>query len=202
LRRLLGATFGGVLGSDRLPTSTAYASGQRQFCGSHFTSNLLSAQELAKTASAKRFCREALALQRRLFRLWHRFRDDPPVRGGPITRQQLIAKAGRIEKAFFALGLRYVNTIQGDVSNLARAMVLHTESFLTFIYEDGVDPTNNASERAALRHAVQGRAFCAHRRGGRASVCFRAIVRRAAEQKMLCLMPIPRLPARKLDHSA
>ena len=87
LRRLLGATFDGVLGSDRLPTYTTYASSQRQFCWAHFTRNLLSAQELAKTAAAKRFCREALTLQRRLFRLWHRFRGDPTVRGAPITRQ-------------------------------------------------------------------------------------------------------------------
>jgi len=156
LRGLLGATFGGVLGSDRLRTYTTYPSGQRQFCWAHFTRNLLSAQELATTTSAKRFCREALALQQRLFRLWHRFRGDPRTRDGPITRQQLIAKAGRVEKAFFALGLHYVNATQDDVSNLARALVLHTESFFTFIYEDGVDPTNNRAERA-LRHAVQWR---------------------------------------------
>ena len=77
LRRLLGATFAGILGSDRLLTYTTYAASQRQYCWSHVTRNLLSAQELAKTAAGKRFCREALALQRRLFRLWHRFRGDP-----------------------------------------------------------------------------------------------------------------------------
>jgi len=53
LRRLLGVTFGGVLGSDRLPTYTKYASGQRQFCWAHFTRNLLSAQELAQTAAGE-----------------------------------------------------------------------------------------------------------------------------------------------------
>jgi len=156
LRRLLGATFGGILGSDRLPTYTTYTPGQRQFCWSHLTRNLLSAQELAKTASAKRFCQEALALQRRLFRLWHRFHGDLRVRGGPITRQQLIAKARPIEKAFFALGFHYVNAAQDEVCNLARAMVLQTEHFFTFIYEDGVEPTNNIAERA-LRHPVQWR---------------------------------------------
>lgn len=41
LRRMLGATFGGVLGSDRLPTYTTYASNRRQFCWAHFTRNLL-----------------------------------------------------------------------------------------------------------------------------------------------------------------
>src|SRR6266545_1085855 len=82
LRRLLGATFAGVLGSDRLPAYLSYAASQRQFCWSHVTRNLLSAQELARTAAGKRFCRETLALQRRLFRIWHRFRGDPRVRGG------------------------------------------------------------------------------------------------------------------------
>ncbi len=156
LRRLLGASFAGVLGSDRLPTYMKYASGQRQFCWAHFTRNLLSAQELAKTATAKRFCREALALQRRLFRLWHRFRSDRSVRGAPITRQELIAKALPIEKKFFALAERSVNAADNDVCNLARALFIHHQHFFTFVHEDGVEPTNNAAERA-LRTAVQWR---------------------------------------------
>ena len=156
LRRLLGPTFPGILGSDRLPSYLTYTAHQRQFCWSHFTRNLLSAQELAKTAPAKRFCREALTLQRRLFRLWHRYRGDPHTRGGPITRDQLIAKALPIEKAFFALGERYVNAAAADVSNLARALFIHHPHFFTFVHEDGVEPTNNVSERA-LRTAVQWR---------------------------------------------
>ena len=156
LRRLLGATFGGILGSDRLPTYLTYASGQRQLCWSHVTRNLLSAQELAKTPTAKRFCREALTLQRRLFRLWHRYRGDPHVRGGPITRDQLITKALPIEKQFFALAEGHINNPPSDVRNLARALFVHHPHFFTFVHEDGVEPTNNAAERA-LRTAVQWR---------------------------------------------
>jgi transposase len=156
LRRLLGATFAGILGSDRLLTYTTYAASQRQFCWSHVIRNLLSAEELARTAAGKRFCREALALQRRLFRLWHRFRGDPRVRGGPITREQLITKARPLEKAFFALAERSVNVADIDASNLARALFEHHPNFFTFVHEEGVEPTNNVSERA-LRHAVQWR---------------------------------------------
>jgi hypothetical protein len=156
LRRLLGATFSGVLGSDRLPTYIKYAAAQQQFCWAHFTRNLLSAQELAQTVAAKRFCREALALQKRLFRLWHRFRGDPHARGTPLTRAQLIAKAFPIEKKFFALGERYVNAADNDVHNLARALFVHNQHFFTFIHEESVEPTNNAAERA-LRTAVQWR---------------------------------------------
>jgi len=156
LHRLLGPTFAGILGSDRLPSYLSYAADQRQFCWSHFTRNLLSAQELAKTPAAKRFCREALALQKRLFRLWHRFRGDPHARGAPLTRQQLITKVLPIEKKFFALAGRSVNATNDDVRNLARALFLHLPHFFTFVYEEGVEPTNNAAERA-LRTAVQWR---------------------------------------------
>jgi transposase len=156
LRRLLGVTFDGVLSSDRLPTYTKYTAVRRQFCWAHFTRNLLSAQELATTAAAKRFCREALMLQRRLFRLWHRFRGDLAVRGAPLTRAALIAKALPLEKQFFALAEQYVNTSDADVGNLARALFVHHQHFFTFIHEDGVAPTNNTAERA-LRTAVQWR---------------------------------------------
>ena len=149
LQRLLGAAFPGILGSDRLPAYLSYAAAQRQFCWSHFTRNLLSAQELATTVAAKRFCREALALQRQLFRLWHRFRGDPRTRGAPLTRAQLIAKALPIERKFFALAERYVNAADADVSNLARALFLHHPHFFTFVHEEGVAPTNNASTAAS-----------------------------------------------------
>jgi transposase len=156
LQGLLGPRFAGILGSDRLPTYLKYASNQRQLCWAHLTRNVLSVQELATSAAAKRFCREALTLQRRLFRLWHRYHGDPRVRGGPITRTQLIAKALPVEKAFFSLGQRYVNAADTDVSNLARALFVHHPHFFTFVHEHGVEPTNNLAERA-LRPAVQWR---------------------------------------------
>ena len=156
LTRLLGPAFAGVLGSDWLQTYLTYAAGRRQLCWAHFTRNLKSAHELATTASARRFCLEALALQARLFRLWRRFRGDPPARGTPLTRVQLIAKTLPVEKQFFALAERHVNAADADVSNLARALCVHHEPFFTFLHEPGVEPTNNAAERA-IRPAVQWR---------------------------------------------
>lgn len=156
LQTVLGATFAGILGSDRLPSYLKYVVGQRQFCWAHVTRNLLSALDLATTPSAKRFCREALALDRRLFRLWHRFRGDPAARGAPLTRAQLIDKVLPIEKRLFALGEWYLNARNDDVRNLATAFFVHHHHFFTFVHEEGVDPTNNSAERA-LRTAVQWR---------------------------------------------
>ena len=156
LKSVLGETFDGILGSDRLPAYLKYVVGQRQFCWAHVTRNLLSALDLAATPTARRFCREALALDRRLFRLWHRFRGDPGARGSPLTRAQLIAKVMPIEKRLFALGERHFDAANADVRNLAHAFFVHNQHFFTFVHEDGVAPTNNAAERA-LRTAVQWR---------------------------------------------
>ena len=156
LKAVLGETFAGILGSDRLPSYLKYVVSQRQFCWAHLTRNLLSALDLATTPSAKRFCREALALDRRLFRLWHRFRGDPSARGAPLTRAQLIDKALPIEQRLFALGERYLNAANNDVRNLATAFFVHNQHLFTFVHEEGVEPTNNAAERA-LRTAVQWR---------------------------------------------
>jgi transposase len=156
LKTVLGETFAGVLGSDRLPAYLKYVVGQRQLCWAHVTRNLLSALDLATTPSAKRFCREALALERRLFRLWHRFRGDPEARGAPLTRAQLIDKVLPIEQGLFRLGERHLDAPNKDVRNLASALFVHNEHFFTFVHVDGVDPTNNVSERA-LRTAVQWR---------------------------------------------
>jgi transposase len=186
LHRLLGPAFAGILGSDRLPSYLTYAVDQRQFCWSHFTRNLLSAQELAKTPAATRCCRDALALQKRLFRLWHRFRGDPHARGAPLTRQQLITKVLPIEKKFFALAGRHVNAANNDVRNLARALFLHLPHFFTFVYEDGVEPTNNAAERA-LRTAVQWRKimFGTRSENGEAAVARLLTVTRTCQLQQL-----------------
>ena len=156
LQVVLGATFAGILGSDRLPAYLKYVVGQRQLCWAHVSRNLLSALDFATTPAAKRFCREALALDRRIFRLWHRFRGDPAARGSPLTRAELIAKVLPIEKRLFALGERYLDAANADVRNLAHAFFVHNQHFFTFVHEEGVEPTNNAAERA-LRTAVQWR---------------------------------------------
>jgi transposase len=156
LAQLLGEVFAGILCSDRCPTYLKYHKGEGQFCWAHFKRNILGIQEIGKTTDAERFCRDALALHARLFRLWHRYRDGPGVRYGPITREQLIAKSIPLEKKFFALADRYVDSRDKDVRNLALALLKHFEKFFAFLRHEGVEPTNNSAERA-LRCAVQWR---------------------------------------------
>ena len=156
LVQLLGEVFAGILCSDRCPTYVKYHKGEGQFCWAHFKRNILGVLEIAKTTEAEKFCRDALALHARLFRLWHRFRAGPGVRYGPITREELIAKSIPLEKKFFALADRYVESQDKDVRNLALALLKHFEKFFAFLRSEGVEPTNNSAERA-LRCAVQWR---------------------------------------------
>ena len=156
LVQLLGAVFAGILCSDRCPLYVKYHKGEAQFCWAHFKRNILGVMEVGKTTDAERFCRDALALHARLFRLWHRFRGGPEVRYGPVTRQQLVDKSIPLEKKFFALAARYLDSGDKDVRNLATALFQHFERFFTFLRAEGVEPTNNAAERA-LRCAVQWR---------------------------------------------
>ncbi len=156
LVRLLGAAFAGVLCSDRYVAYLKYHKGSGQLCWAHFKRNVLGVLEIAKTTDAEKFCRDLLALHARLFRLWHRFRDGPGARYGPIDRQQLILKSIPLEKKFFELADRYADSRDKDVRNLATALLMHFEKFFTFLDQEGVEPTNNSVERA-LRCAVQWR---------------------------------------------
>jgi len=156
LVQLLGAVFAGILCSDRCPLYTKYHKGTAQFCWAHFKRNILGVQELAKTSDAERFCRDALALHARLFRLWHRFRAGPDAKYGPLTRQQLIDRSIPIQKKFFALAERHLDIEDCGVRNLAQALFVHLPKFFAFVEHAAVEPTNNSVERA-LRCAVQWR---------------------------------------------
>ena len=156
LVQLLGAVFAGILCSDRCPSYTAYHQGEAQFCWAHFKRNILGAPEMAKTTDAERFCRDALALHARLFRLWHRFQAGPDTRYPIADRQELILRSLPLQKKFFTLGERYLDCKDNDVRNLATALYVHCGEFFVFLEKDGVEPTNNAAERA-LRCAVQWR---------------------------------------------
>lgn len=180
---LLGKVFNGIIGSDRCPSYAKYHQGKLQYCWAHFKRNILGALELAKTTEAERFCRDALALHARLFRLWHRFRGNAVVRGAPISRQQLRIQSIPIEKTFFALALRHLDSRDSQVRNLARALFTNFENFFTFIEHEGVEPTNNSAERA-LRHAVIWRKIMFGNRSEAGEVAVARLLTIAATCKM------------------
>src|ERR1017187_5940031 len=93
---LLGAVFRGILCSDRWVVYWTYHSGRMQLCWAHRKRNILGIADYACSPSAQQFCRDALAIVARLFRLWYRFRGDLRDRRGnpqPLDRRQLLEKS-------------------------------------------------------------------------------------------------------------
>jgi transposase len=153
LLTLLGAAFRGVLCSDRGSEFRKYRRkhpGLIQYCWAHLKRNFQGVLDFATTEEGRQFCRDTLAIHARLFRLWHQFRRQA------IDRPQLIGKSIRLEKKLFALAERHLDNPEGEVRNMARALFENFEHLFTFIHQEGVEPTNNAAERA-LRIAVQWR---------------------------------------------
>src|SRR4051812_23364521 len=109
---------------------------------------------------------------------WHRFRAGPGTRYGPITREQLVLKSVPVEKKFFALALNHLDSGEKDVRNLAAALCVHFETFFTFLDKDGVEPTNNAADRA-LRCAVQWRKISFGSRSPQGEVAVARLINRA-----------------------
>jgi transposase len=153
LVRLLGAVFRGVLCSDRFCAYLKYHSGKGQFCWAHLKRNFLGIVEFTKSSAVERFCRDALAAQARLFRLWQKFR------GGQIDRRQLLFRSVPIQKRIADLAERHLASPHREVRNLATALFKHNERLFTFLEEEGVEPTNNSAERT-LRTGVQWRKIC------------------------------------------
>jgi transposase len=156
---LLGAVFRGILCSDRWVVYLTYHSGRMQLCWAHLKRNILGIADDACSRSAQQFCRNALAIVARLFRLWYRFRGDLRDRRGnpqPIDRRQLIEKSIPLQKKLFALAEAHLDDADREVRNLATALFIHFQRLFTFLEEEGVEPTNNVAERT-LRTAVQWR---------------------------------------------
>jgi transposase len=143
---LLGAVFRGILWCDRWVVYLTYHSGRMQLCWAHLKRNILGIADYARSPSARQFCRDALAIVARLFRLWYRFRGDLRDRRGnpqPLDRQQLLGKSIPLQKKLFALAEAHLDDADREVRNLATALFIHFERLFTFLEQEGVEPTNN-----------------------------------------------------------
>jgi transposase len=177
LYQLLGPQFLGILCTDRFSAYIKYHKGVAQFCWAHLKRDLLGIQQFARTTVADHFARDALALNARLFRLWHRFRK------GDFNRDQLIQKSIPLEKKFFALAEKHLDCADGEVRVLARLFYTQIERLFAFIRYPGVEPTNNISERT-LRPAVQWRKICFGNRSKKGEIATARLLTAAATCKM------------------
>jgi transposase len=141
---LLGDSFEGVVHCDR---ARMYLSLPRlQWCWAHLKRDF---QALIDSGDnqAKRLGRDLMRPTRELFRLWARYRD------GTLTRLGWKRAMKPIRQEIDALLLRGVFSGNRRLVGMCNELYDHRDWLWTFLDVEGVEPTNNASERA-LRHAV------------------------------------------------
>lgn len=148
LVELLGKAFAGILCSDRCPTYLSYHRGLAQFCWAHLQRTLKGIGEFASTADAVHFARDMLSAVDRMFGLWYQFRGEAGSGERLLTRTELIQKSVPSQKKICELAEKYLDSEDREVRNLARAFYVHWDKLFTFIEQEGVEPTNNVSERA------------------------------------------------------
>ena len=144
-KAVLGSKPEQVVTSDRHSSLQWIDPAWRQICWSHLDRDFQAI--IDRGAAGEATGRRLLRLSKRMFRWWHR------LGAGSIDRQRFQRIAARLRRevrAALEAGLRC-----GCVPMAATCFeILKVEKGLwTFACVEGVEPTNNASERA-LRHAV------------------------------------------------
>ena len=85
--------------------------------------------------------------------IWYQFK------AGEISRSELIKQTRSTRYAMKRCLKRYMQSQQKCVRNLACKLFKRFDHLFTFIFYEGVDPTNNIAERG-IRPAVQWRKIC------------------------------------------
>jgi transposase len=152
-KELLGHGFAGVVVSDRYAAYNHLPTSQRQLCWAHLIRDLTAIAE--RQGASAELGGELLALQRELFAQWHRWKD------GTIDWASLRRCCQPLRLAFEQTLQRVVDlgSKRGETTPWARTvstcgqLLKHKEALWTFLEIQGIEPTNNAAERA-LRQAV------------------------------------------------
>lgn len=152
-QQLLGQTFEGTVSSDRYSAYGWINVAQRQVCWAHLKRDFTQIAE-RKGLSGK-LGQALLDQQQVLFELWYRVRD------GTLGRAQFIDAVAPIQQQVHALLTEAANYAVGGGEKTPLAKTVRTcrqllsiePALWTFVTHEGIDPTNNAAERA-LRPAV------------------------------------------------
>jgi transposase len=150
LLALLGDTFDGVVSSDRYKAYLSIPLERRQICWAHLKRPLVGFAE--RGGEIGDWGQEAVDLVEKVFAAWYLYKD-----GGDRARlQDEIAPLRRELQGLWERGTKLpswvVRAFCNDITKLEPAL-------WTFVPVEGVEPTNNAAERA-LRPAVPWRKGC------------------------------------------
>jgi transposase len=141
-KKILGS-FAGLLTTDRFSSYAYYDGGKRQFCWSHIDRDV---EHLVRHVPEERvLLHKMTGLIAQMFRRHQRIRD------GTVPWHRGWHK--KIRRHFDACLVQGCASTHKAVRRLCRSLSKNPDALWRFARFEGVDPTNNAAERA-LRHAV------------------------------------------------
>lgn len=152
-KELLGEGFAGVVVSDRYAAYNHLPTSQRQLCWAHLIRDLTAIAE--RQGASAEVGAKLLALQQELFAQWQQWKE------GTIDWASLRRCCQPMRLAFEQTLQRVVElgSKRGETTPWARTvstcsqLLKQKEALWTFLEIQGIEPTNNAAERA-LRQAV------------------------------------------------
>ena len=144
-KELLGEVVWGIIGTDRYAGYHWIDPRQRQLCWAHLKREFMAWSE--RTGDTARIGVALLAAENQLFASWYRVRD------GTLTwadfQVALLPLMARVRTLLEEGAVGADAKVQGTCRNLLK----REAALWTFVWEPGVDPTNNSAERP-LRRAV------------------------------------------------
>jgi transposase len=144
LADLLGGAFGGIVTCDR---AKMYWRVERlQWCWAHLKRDFQALID-GGDGQARRLGYDLRRSTCKLFEHWGNYRD------GTITRSAFLRRMAPVRREVERLLLRGIASGNRSIVGRCRELHEHRDWLWTFVRVEGVEPTNNASERA-LRHAV------------------------------------------------
>jgi transposase len=151
---VLGNSYQGVIVSDDHSAYSRYHKGRlRQLCWAHQIRKFKGLKESRSSPDAYLFSKLMLKEAGHMFGCWHAFRE------GYITRRQLQDATVLIRARMKRYCLKYQQSSDAQVRTRAKRTLKNWPHLFTFLFHEGVEPTNNRAE-SALRPAVQWRKLC------------------------------------------
>jgi transposase len=144
-QEMLGETFAGILGTDRWGAYSWIDARRRQLCWSHLIRDFQAFVD--RRGVSAQIGNQLIEQVDLMFRWWHRIRD------GTMTRSAFQRQMKPVEKKIYALLEDAEARAGGKTAGMAKRMLTLRGAFFTFVHEDGIEPTNNISERT-IRHGV------------------------------------------------
>jgi hypothetical protein len=144
-KELLGDVVWGVIGTDHYAGYHWLAPHQRQLCWAHLKREFVAWSERA--GETARIGIALLAVEKQLFSLWYRVRDGTLAWADfQVAMLPLMARVSTLLQEGVA-------EADAKARGTCRNLLKREAALWTFVWEPGVDPTNNAAERP-LRRAV------------------------------------------------